>query len=737
VIRDNAGNEHTTAAVTVTVDSTAPTVALGNPGASLQGMVTLTAAVSGSGATSVTFGAKPAASGTWTELGSDATAAYALSLDTTRLSDGEYELRAVVADQFGNTNDDVRSGIRIDNTAPSVSSSSPADGSIVGLVSSVAVTASETLLAVDSATLDGAPVSVTPAGTSFTVDASGLGRGPHRLSGTLRDLAGRTRRFRVHFTIVTGGASDVWYVEKNASRTAATTLTAVDASATVTMPAGAWSDPGTGDWLVLRVDPVPAASIAGQTSLLVSAIVDVTARWALAGAEQHDFNAPLHILVANTGGEGVLPATLEGSSWRTMPVIPDGATTLPAGWKDGFYRDGAAVHVLTRHLSKFALLRDIEAPEPPHSLHGVVAYDGLTLRWVPGRDNSGLIRVVTLLVNGVPYQDFDPTQFEVKMGPFDAADTRVFSFTQRDVAGNQSAESVQLRAVPTLAGRTLSEAEAALAERGFSVGAVREEPSTALPGTVIEPTGMLVAATGSAVDLVVAAGAEQVADSRLVFGVVGTKKFSWKTGKSIAVRVKTTRAAKVTVSLMSPRGERVYTWRFSVKAGRTIKRLRMPRQVQRAGKYRLVVTATSGGQVVRRTIRVQIVKSGPAGKRGRPPQRQAVEIVLAGSSRVRKEIALGLDTAAARIIHAEGGDAAFAATGSPRRNVQIVVVDVDRYGLGLVRDLHVVFPSVKVIALSRRPALLLRALKSGAAAAVPPSAPAPRIARVIRRLAGR
>jgi hypothetical protein len=188
---------------------------------------------------------------------------------------------------------------------------------------------------------------------------------------------------------------------------------------------------------------------------------------------------------------------------------------------------------------------------------------------------------------------------------------------------------------------------------------------------------------------------------------------------------------------MSPRGERVYTWRFSVKAGRTIKRLRMPRQVRRAGKYRLVVTATSGGQVVRRTIRVQVVKSGPAGKRGRSPRRQPVEIVLAGSSRVREDIALGLDTAAARIIQADSDDAAFAATGSPRRNVQIVVVDVDRYGVGLVRDLHVVFPSVKVIALSRRPALLLRALKSGAAAAVPPSAPAPRIARVIRRLAGR
>jgi hypothetical protein len=734
VVRDNAGNEQTTAAVTVTVDSTAPTVSLANPGASLQGAAALTASVSGAGATSVAFGIAPAGSGTWTQLGSDATSPYSFSLDTAGVADGVYDLRAVVADQFGNTNSDVRTGIQIDNTPPKVASSTPADGAIVSSVATISVTASEALLAVDDVKLDGAAAGATPSGSSFSVDASALGAGPHTLAGTMRDLAGRTRAFRVHFTLMGGGMTDVPYVEKNTPRTAATTLTAVDGSATVTMPANAWSAAGS-DWLVMRIDPVPAAAITGPTSLVVSAIVDVTARWALAGAQQHDFNAPLDILIANTAGDGVLPATLENAAWRTIAPIPTG-NTLPADWADGFYRDGAGIHILTRHLSKFGLLRDIEAPEPPGA-GGVVAEDGLTLRWYPGRDNSGLIRRITLLVNGVPYQDFDPTQFEVKMGPFDADDTRVFSFIQQDAAGNWSAESGRLRSVPGLAGKTLAEAETALTERGFSLGAVREEPSpTALPGTVIEPAGVLVASMGSSVDLVVAAGAAEAAESRLVFGIVGTKKFSWKTGKSIAVRVKTTRSAKVTVSLMSPRGERVYTWRFSVKAGRTIKRLPMPRQVRRAGKYRLVVTATSGGQVVRRTIPVQIVQSGPAGKRGRPPQRQPVEIVLAGSSRVREDIALGLDTAAARIIHAEGGDAAFAETGSPRRNVQIVVVDVDRYGIGLVRDLHVVFPSVKVIALSRRPELLLRALKSGAAAAVPPSAPAPRIARVIRGLSG-
>ena len=41
--------------------------------------------------------------------------------------------------------------------------------------------------------------------------------------------------------------------------------------------------------------------------------------------------------------------------------------------------------------------------------------------------------------------------------------------------------------------------------------------------------------------------------------------------------------------------------------------------------------------------------------------------------------------------------------GSRQRNVRVMVVDLDRYGVGLVRDLATVFPGVRIIALTNDP----------------------------------
>lgn len=291
-----------------------------------------------------------------------------------------------------------------------------------------------------------------------------------------------------------------------------------------------------------------------------------------------------------------------------------------------------------------------------------------------------------------------------------------------------------LQALPPLAGKTLSAAEAALAERGFRVGHVREQASSEPVGTVLEPSGVTVLQAGSAVGLVVSAGAQPAGEARLVFSVVGTKKFSWKSGKAVAVRVATTRAARVTVVLMGPGGKRVYTWRFQVNAGRTIKRLPMPRQVKQSGKYRLLVTATSGTQSVRRTIPVEVVAAGAKSKKKPARKAKPTEIVLAANPELRKGIAGDLDGPVSRLIQADGDDETFSATANPKRNVEIVVVDVDLLGVGLVRGLRIVFPSVKVLALAGKPELRVKAVKAGAAAALPRSAPPSVIARVIRQL---
>ena len=138
--------------------------------------------------------------------------------------------------------------------------------------------------------------------------------------------------------------------------------------------------------------------------------------------------------------------------WRAIPQVP-GGTELPASWRDGFFRDSAGVHILTRHLTLFTLMRDVEAPAPPDQFAGVVADDGLTLRWAPGKDNSGMIEHFVLFVDGQPYANYGINQLEAKLGSFSPGDTREFTIVETDLVGNVSAPAGPLTAVPTLVAR--------------------------------------------------------------------------------------------------------------------------------------------------------------------------------------------------------------------------------------------------------------------------------------------
>ena len=52
------------------------------------------------------------------------------------------------------------------------------------------------------------------------------------------------------------------------------------------------------------------------------------------------------------------------------------------------------------------------------------------------------------------------------------------------------------------------------------------------------------------------------------------------------------------------------------------------------------------------------------------------------------------------------------------RNVAVVVVDIDRQGLAMVHNLHTVFPQVRIVAVTKDPAKLMKARRFGAAAVV-------------------
>ena len=453
-------------------------------------------------------------------------------------------------------------------------------------------------------------------GNELTFATGSLAEGLHVLSGELVDASGNRTPFRVAITIESTPQADRPPVEKSASPSATTTLVAAGQLATVQLPASAWpAIPGPKDFLVLHVDPIlPTAGLASRLAA-GSSVIEVTARWALAGTNVHDFDDVLEVLLPAAAGTNGAPVTSQdGTTWRTLAAV--NGTTLPVGRTDGYYRDSAGVHVLTRHLSYFAFFGDDQPPTPPRDVAGVVAEDGLTLRWLPGTDDSGQLGKVVLLVNGEPYATFDPTQYEVKLGAFAAGDTRVFSFLQYDAAGNVSEPSQALRAVPSVVGLDADAAAARLAAAGFALGKVaRTVDATVTPGTVVGPTQLLVAAVGSSIDVVAAAGSPQ---TKFVFRIANDKVVKVKVGKpaSIPVRVFSTRPASGSAMLATGTGRRLYTWRFQVKSGATITKLRLPSQVRRPGYYRLIWSAHSGSASARKAVRIRFV--GPALEQLRP-----------------------------------------------------------------------------------------------------------------------
>ena len=81
-----------------------------------------------------------------------------------------------------------------------------------------------------------------------------------------------------------------------------------------------------------------------------------------------------------------------------------------------------------------------------------------------------------------------------------------------------------------------------------------------------------------------------------------------------------------------------------------------------------------------------------------------------------------------------GVDPTFDAAANRSRDVRVLVVDVDELGVAAVRDLHTVFPSLKIVALAAGPKTMARALKAGATIVLPRSTPPATLARIIQRL---
>jgi Bacterial Ig domain len=124
---DGVGTITSTPVANRRVDNTSPTASLTDPGSPLAGTVSLGATASdvGSGVASVTIQRSPAGAGSWTEVCTDGSSPYGCSFDSTAVSDGLYDLRALAADNAGNTATSTVSNRRVDNVAPAVSLTDP------------------------------------------------------------------------------------------------------------------------------------------------------------------------------------------------------------------------------------------------------------------------------------------------------------------------------------------------------------------------------------------------------------------------------------------------------------------------------------------------------------------------------------------------------------------------------------------------------------------------------------
>lgn len=134
----------TSAAVTdVMVDNTAPSVTMTDPGATLSGTVTLgaTSADSDSGVNQVVIQYAPNGTTSWTTACTIGSPPFTCRFDTTKLTNGKFDFRAVSTDTAGNSGTSASvTGRTVDNTVSSVAMEDPG----AYLTGSVTLTATAT-----------------------------------------------------------------------------------------------------------------------------------------------------------------------------------------------------------------------------------------------------------------------------------------------------------------------------------------------------------------------------------------------------------------------------------------------------------------------------------------------------------------------------------------------------------------------------------------------------------------
>jgi DNA-binding NarL/FixJ family response regulator len=148
--------------------------------------------------------------------------------------------------------------------------------------------------------------------------------------------------------------------------------------------------------------------------------------------------------------------------------------------------------------------------------------------------------------------------------------------------------------------------------------------------------------------------------------------------------------------------------------------------VRRPGLYRLTWRAQSGKATLKKAGLIRFVGPGIEQFRTRPHR---VEVVLAvDTSKGARRISSSAD----RVVSHATPERTFALLSAQNHTVNVVVVDVDRFGIRFLRDLRTVFPTVRVVVLSDRRPLRGKIKRAGAFSILPRSATQPQLSRAIR-----
>jgi hypothetical protein len=132
------------------------------------------------------------------------------------------------------------------------------------------------------------------------------------------------------------------------------TVTVAPPTDTTQQTAVAWTPTTFDKPVVITVDPTPPVAAPAFLGPASDRIVSIVVTDKTTGAVIHNLAAPLEIVFSNAP-RGFVPAVSEdGVDFRALAEIS--GPPLPDNAQDGFYRSGDDIHIVTRHLTQFAVL---------------------------------------------------------------------------------------------------------------------------------------------------------------------------------------------------------------------------------------------------------------------------------------------------------------------------------------------------------------------------------------------